>query len=365
MTTEVGSGCDKVQSSQRQGKPVARTIRHAGSAQAELVRKRAEEGSADAQFNYGRFCYEGNLVDQDLDEAADWWLEAAKQGHVQARTQLGHLLRSGLGFEIEDEAIVRWWFEYERSFAEAGDAEAQLNLGKMYAAGRGINRDDAEAERWWRQAAAQGDGEAKLQLKRRSGETGDVQVQWELALTYLEGRGVPKDESEAVRWLGLAARQDHPEACCRLGQLLMRGPPGVRDSVKAAEWLLRAADLGSQQAARDLGDLYREGVGVDADDAEAERWWQQAAEGGNATAQYSIGMMNLDGRGVTADPAAALEWLVKAAKQGHSDAQFQVGRIYREGPTELRSAPDADHWLGRAAKQGHCDAQQLLGWWGA
>ena len=191
---------------------MARTIRHAGNRQAELVRNRAEEGSAEAQFNYGRFCYEGSLVDQDHDQAAAWWLAAAKQGHVQARTRLGHLLRSGLGFEIEDDAIVRWWFEYERSFAEAGDAEAQLHLGKMYAAGRGVDRDDLKAEHWWRQAAAQGDGEAKLQLKRRSGEAGDLHVQWELALTYLEGRGVPQDESEAARWLGLAAPQDHAGA---------------------------------------------------------------------------------------------------------------------------------------------------------
>lgn len=211
---------------------MAGTIRHAGNAQAELVRKRAEEGSAEAQFNYGRFCYEGRLVDQDYDQAAVWWLAASQQGHVQARTRLGHLLRSGFGFQIEDDAIARWWFEYERSFAEAGDAEAQLNLGNMYLAGRGVDRDDLEADHWWRQAAAQGDGEAKLQLKRRSGEAGDLQVQWELALTYLEGRGVPKDESAAARWLGLAAQQDHVEAQCRLGQLLMHGSPDIRDSVK-------------------------------------------------------------------------------------------------------------------------------------
>ena len=106
---------------------MAPTTHHSGNAQAEQVRRRAREGSAEAQYNYGRFCYEGRLVDQDDDEAAVWWLEAAKQGHVKARTQLGHLLRGGLGFEQEDERIARWWFEYERSFAEAGDSEAQSN----------------------------------------------------------------------------------------------------------------------------------------------------------------------------------------------------------------------------------------------
>ena len=49
-----------MQYSPRQKALMARTIRHSGNPQAELVRQRAEEGSADAQFNYGRFCYEGS-----------------------------------------------------------------------------------------------------------------------------------------------------------------------------------------------------------------------------------------------------------------------------------------------------------------
>ena len=37
--------------------------------------------------------------------------------------------------------------------AEAGDAEAQRNLGVRYATGRGVSKDDAEAVRWYRLAA--------------------------------------------------------------------------------------------------------------------------------------------------------------------------------------------------------------------
>lgn len=355
--------CAKVQDSQRQVVPMAPSTHHSGNAQAEHVRRRAEEGSAEAQYNYGRFCYEGSLVDQDYDEAAVWWLEAAKQGHVKARTQLGHLLRGGLGFELEDEQIARRWVEYERSFAEAGDAEAQSNLGRMYEEGRGVDRDESEAERWLRRAAAQGDAEAKLLLKRKNGTRGDLEAQWELALIYLDGQGVSKDEAEAAHWLSLAAQHGHVEAQFRLGQLLIHGSSAVRDSVKGAQWLLSAARLGSQPAARELGDLYREGIGVEADDSDAAHWWRKAAEDGDRTAQYNIGMMFLEGRGVAADVADAVDWLVKAAEQGHSDAQFQVGRIYRDGPAELRSAAKAERWLESAAEQGNCDAQRLLGWW--
>ena len=40
-----------------------------------------------------------------------------------------------------------------RALAEQGDAVAQNNLGLMYANGRGVPEDDAEAVRWYRLAA--------------------------------------------------------------------------------------------------------------------------------------------------------------------------------------------------------------------
>ena len=42
-----------------------------------------------------------------------------------------------------------------RALAEQGDADAQFNLGIMYANGRGVPQDDAEVVRWYRLAADQ------------------------------------------------------------------------------------------------------------------------------------------------------------------------------------------------------------------
>ena len=47
----------------------------------------------------------------------------------------------------------------------------------MYANGFAIPEDDAEAVRWYRLAA----------------EQGDVEAQWNLADTYVNGEGVPED----------------------------------------------------------------------------------------------------------------------------------------------------------------------------
>ena len=43
-----------------------------------------------------------------------------------------------------------------RPLAEQGNADAQYNLGVMYEEGRGMPQDDAEAVKWYRRAAEQG-----------------------------------------------------------------------------------------------------------------------------------------------------------------------------------------------------------------
>lgn len=42
--------------------------------------------------------------------------------------------------------------------AAQGDAEAEFSLGVLYATGRGVARDDAQAVNWYRKAAEHGLG---------------------------------------------------------------------------------------------------------------------------------------------------------------------------------------------------------------
>ena len=70
-----------------------------------------------------------------------------------------------------------------RRLAEKGDARAQLILGLMYANGRGVLKDDAEAVRWYRLAADQG----------------HVTAQHNVGFMYANGEGVPENDAEAVR----------------------------------------------------------------------------------------------------------------------------------------------------------------------
>ena len=76
-----------------------------------------------------------------------------------------------------------------RSAAEHGHVGAQVNLGRMYRDGRGVARDDSEAVRWYRQAADEGHPFAQYNLGRM----------------YEEGDGVVQDDVAAHMWYGVAA----------------------------------------------------------------------------------------------------------------------------------------------------------------
>ena len=53
--------------------------------------------------------------------------------------------------------VDRSLFEETKIEAEKGNAPAQFNLGLMYDNGRGVPKDEAEAVKWYRKAADQGD----------------------------------------------------------------------------------------------------------------------------------------------------------------------------------------------------------------
>ena len=86
----------------------------------------------------------------------------------------------------------------------------------MYATGRGVLKDEAEAVRWYRLAADQGDADAQLNL----------------GVMYDNGRGVLKDEAEAVRWYRLAADQGDAAAQFNLGNMYAKGGASSRTRPK-------------------------------------------------------------------------------------------------------------------------------------
>ena len=57
----------------------------------EDVKKAAEKGDAISQYNLGVYYYTGNGVEQDEEQATNWFEKAAEQGHEGAANALKEL----------------------------------------------------------------------------------------------------------------------------------------------------------------------------------------------------------------------------------------------------------------------------------
>ena len=93
-----------------------------------------------------------------------------------------------------------------------------------------------------------------------------------------------------------------------------RGVP--RDDTEAVKWYRKAAEQGDAYTQSNLGIMYAKGEGVPQDNAEAVKWFRKAAEQGDAEVQYSLGTMYANGRGVPQDDVQAYAWLSIAVAQG-------------------------------------------------
>ena len=130
---------------------------------------------------------------------------------------------------------------------------------------------------------------------RRAAEAGDPAAQTQLGLAYRNGKGVPQDLTEAVKWYGRAAEKNYAEAQAYLGF------------------------------------MYMTGRGVRRNDVEAAKWHRKAAEQGNPLGQYNLGLMYLHGRGgVEASKVQAYVWLKLAAEQNNGSAQVQLTTLAQQ-----------------------------------
>lgn len=126
-----------------------------------------------------------------------------------------------------DDSIEKWNFKKCLKRAERGEAKSQCELGEFYTNGKGVTKNDVEAVRWYRKSAEQGYAEAQIKL-------GDC---------FILGAGVVKDEAESVKWYRKAAEQGKAAAQIKLGDYYRFDTDAAQhDYLEAAKWYRRAAE---------------------------------------------------------------------------------------------------------------------------
>jgi len=98
---------------------------------------------------------------QNYSEAAFWYEEGAKRGHLESFNNLGVLYKEGHGVNVDD---ARCFICFSRA-AEGGLAEGLYNLGQLYDQGIGCESDHDKALEYCRKAAYKGHEKAKNIIK--------------------------------------------------------------------------------------------------------------------------------------------------------------------------------------------------------
>ena len=106
------------------------------------------------------------------------------------------------------------------NLTDADDSIAQYEMALRYADGEGMPQNYPVAMQWFAKAAANGNADG----------------QWKLGLGYFKGIGVPHDEREAVLWFKRAANHGNIRAQSALSDLYLTGRGVPRDYVRAYTW---------------------------------------------------------------------------------------------------------------------------------
>lgn len=235
----------------------------------------------------------------------------ARQGRVPPRR-----------IEPNKKAAIAW---FERGIA-MGDRGLAYHLGHHYLTGEHLDQDLQLAEKWLLHSAMAGWGSAQIALGweyasgARLRQDVGAAIHWlelaaetnnhtglKLAEIYLEGKIVPKNFEEAIKWLTHAvdsgARRN--AAMKIVAEKCFDGRFNAAEESAAQAWLEQMAVRATETVAdsniniaainaRNLGELYELGLGVEKDMEKAIYWYRQSTEQGNPTAQVRLHELGID-----------------------------------------------------------------------
>lgn len=249
--------------------------------------------------------------------------------------------------------------------ALAGNSEAQFQVAECFRLGRGVQKDEAQALAWL----------------LKSAESGLVKACIRLGIFYR--RSILKDDEEAIKWYQKAAETGCHGACVVLAGIYKdRG-----DFVGELKWDKELALQGNPESLWEVRTFYegRDGVEVDLPEACA---WLSLFEDSYTTRKNSEEMVcfQLDPESskykTTSQDLKPLMsasqidqgnrryqdlvkqrvgWIRKGAEEGSESEQYNLGWCYRDGYGVSQDGVEGARWWRMAAEQGERRAQNNLG----
>jgi hypothetical protein len=192
---------------------------------------------------------------------------------------------------------------------------------------------------------------------------GNAGAMFHLGKRHDEGRGVPVNATEALRWYRKAAEAGDARAQFVLAGSLMVGDGVKMDRPAAVRWFRKAADGGLVAACNELGVAHLHGRGVAKDPRTALAWFRKGAEGGDAGAQENMVVACASGLGMKANRVEAIKWAClcsaqagskkKTTQEAAKHAEAMLASLRHEAtPAEVaRGEAAASAWVARRKRR--------------
>jgi TPR repeat protein len=167
---------------------------------------------------------------------------------------------------------------------------------------------------------------------------GEAEAQLELAICLRDGKGIIKDDAQAMQWAHKAADAGLPDALDFVGFAFLRGAV-VKRNPQIAFGYFKAAANDSAAAAFNLGQCYYGAQGTEQDCAKALEWWKKAAERGHGRAAACAAMACHAGEGIAPDAARARQFAERAAELNDPSGLVFLGELhFQAGEIEAAKA---------------------------
>lgn len=316
-----------------------------------ILRKAAKQGNNEAEFLLGMAYYEGLGVSHNWDDAKKWFMKSVEHGYPKAMYQLGFMYHYGIGTGPD---IMKALEMYTNS-ADLGYGKAMKMLGRVYHSGELGVIDENRSLIYYE--------ESFENLYEQSLENNDIEAQYEIANSYMDGEGVLHDYQQAIEWYRRAELNGFAPASNALGVCCYRGMGVHRDLSQGFELQLKSAQNDCRIAQWNTAYNYFHGLGTPIDIKEGYNWMLKAANGGVAPAQCALGKYFASGKnGLEKDLTQSERWYKQAISSGSLDAMYLLGKAYQSGIIETEN-PDEESYLlfKKAAMRNHTLSYIALG----
>ncbi len=260
----------------------------------------AKNGNNIAQLLLGIIYVNGSAeygIDINFTEAEFWWCQSARKGNLRAFLNLMTLYNKHIDKLERDNALLK---KIQKE-AKSNDAIGQYRLGVRYEKGLSLEININNAIKWYQLSANQDfvpaqyilanifyhgrigvekNYEESVKWYKKAADNGNAASQDELALLYLDGKGVKQDPSEAVRLFLRAAVQNYATSQYNIGVMYLNGVGVQKNFEEAAKWFRKSAEQGFANGQYNLAVCYSVGAGVPLNKEEAKKWFEKAKENG-------------------------------------------------------------------------------------